>query len=364
MRAVSDKSSERLIVFRYDKIGDLIVTTPLFSALKNSGRVSEITLICSPSNKDVLRGMPDIDRILVYHPKLSWLGKLRFAATLRRLRPTTAIVLSPDEDGYFLSYLSGARRRAGMIMSYRRYARIVASLLLSDVELVNVKDFVERVNPRYHQSAIVLRLAAKLGYHCSADIGLSVPLDKRAKEWVNASFGGQTGHRILVHLGGSWRSCGLTEPELPEMVHRIHAAFPDAVLMLTSGPDDSSCLDHVSPLFPVTLQHEPRVRSAPERYRDASLISEMSFDQWSALISTASVVITPDTGAVHLASAHGIPVVVAYNKDRFIRMLTLFGPRNVPFRALVATPGNDLIGEIISSIRELAPTKCGLDHAH
>ena len=54
-----------ILVLRYDRIGDMVVTTPLFRALKKGFPDAEFCVLASQTNAAVIRNNPYIDQIYV-----------------------------------------------------------------------------------------------------------------------------------------------------------------------------------------------------------------------------------------------------------------------------------------------------------
>jgi len=308
-------AGEVVVVFRTDKIGDLLVTSPLFRAIKAARPDAYVILIASPYNQAVLANMPQIDRIVAYDDRADWRQKLRFASALRRLHPACVLVMSPGSDGYWMARLSGARRRAGVVMSYRQMQRLTAPLLLNAVEVIHRKRLDRTPDRHFHVSDIALRLAARCGFPRPADVSQSAPTSAAERAWAAGIAG--PGPRIVLHLGETWRACGLDEAAMITLVARIGTAFPTAHLLLTAGPADQAY-----------------GRALHNTAGAATLFSGLSLGHWSALIESADLVVTPDTGAVHLASAHRRPVVAVYAPHRFNAMTSLFGPWQTPYRTL------------------------------
>jgi ADP-heptose:LPS heptosyltransferase len=73
---------------RPGKLGDMIVATPLFSALKQQGGVTRLAVLCSPANEPVIRHNPHIDTVrpVNFHAvgdvikTIGWLRRARFDA--------------------------------------------------------------------------------------------------------------------------------------------------------------------------------------------------------------------------------------------------------------------------------------------
>ncbi len=90
---------ERLLVLRWDRIGDMVLTTPLLAALRRRFPSTRLDVLASPANAPVLRDHPDVDRVVV------WTGRpcsLRGRASRRALaglrREGYGLVVDPIMD--------------------------------------------------------------------------------------------------------------------------------------------------------------------------------------------------------------------------------------------------------------------------
>ena len=116
---------QRILVLRFDQIGDVVMTIPLLRELKRNAPQAQITLVVKPEIKDLVSACPYVDEVLTFDwhiPKRSLeyrrrLLALKFCFThLWRRRFDLAIIPRWDADWYsqtFLAYASGARRRIG-----------------------------------------------------------------------------------------------------------------------------------------------------------------------------------------------------------------------------------------------------------
>ena len=77
------KKSKRVLILKYDRIGDMVVTTPIFRELKNAYPNISISVLASEENKDVIRYNPYIDKIYTNY-KNSILKDLPTLLKLRR----------------------------------------------------------------------------------------------------------------------------------------------------------------------------------------------------------------------------------------------------------------------------------------
>ena len=77
------KKSKSVLILKYDRIGDMVVTTPIFRELKEAFPDISISVLASESNKDVVKYNPYIDHIYTNY-KNSIFGDLPSLLKLRK----------------------------------------------------------------------------------------------------------------------------------------------------------------------------------------------------------------------------------------------------------------------------------------
>ena len=83
---VSDSSIRKILVIRLDRIGDMVITTPIFRALKEKWPDTQVTVLTNPVNKNIVINNPFIDCVLVYdreNKHKSFNSRLTFFRSIR-----------------------------------------------------------------------------------------------------------------------------------------------------------------------------------------------------------------------------------------------------------------------------------------
>jgi ADP-heptose:LPS heptosyltransferase len=362
-------ASERVVIFRIDKIGDLLVSSPIFRAIRQCLPDAHVTLVASPANAFVLRGLPEIDDIVVYDELAGMAARIAGMAGLlrhlRALRPTTTIVLSPRNTAYFLAFASGARRRGGILMSYRLLPRLLAPWLLTAHELIDRR----ADRPRRHHTATVLALAVRMGFEAAGPARLLVPHDEAALRKVRTILAHQphAAPRIVIQLAAKSDAGLLSGSGVIALARAISCRYPGAGIVVTGGAAETAGLERLARDFDLLLARAPDVCGSRATLPGALLVTRLGFAEWSALLGAADLVVTPDCGAVHVAAAQGRKLVVLYAAERMARALAEYGPWRVPFRAIAQSAeyrggaGPDdaeaTIAGIIAAMAELMPER-------
>jgi ADP-heptose:LPS heptosyltransferase len=287
-----------LIVRQHDQLGDMILCTPLFHALRAASPKSRITLIASPVNYRIMEHHPDIDRVICYDKILfarSLTGFFRFYRTLRKQRFDLAIVpatvsLSVTSD--LIARFSGAPRRIGP-QKLLGVANPTAFCYTDTVEL----DWHD--SPRKHQSLRDLDILKPL-LISTDEVRTTIGLTEEEQKWARSFLSEYK--RKFKYLFGIHPGAGHPEnrwhPErYAEIANRFSQEF-NAGVVVTEGPMDNEV-----------------VRSV-ENYMKCEhiVIRDRSIREVAAVINELDLFVTNDTGIMHVAGA------VSTN------LLALFGP--------------------------------------
>ena len=276
------RNPERILVIRVDRIGDAVVSTPALKLLRSTYPESRIDILLGEKNRRIGPLLPVVDEVLVWerHP-------VRLLRTVRRLRTARYdLVLNLHTDRSSNAELSSALARG---------TRIVRASELPGAGDGHIVEAIDRtleslgihVAPRTEsETRLSLRLPSPPRFDPEGPVGINLSSRDPERQWPTDSY--RTLVRELASRG--YRITLLAEPGDRE---RAAGILPD-----NEG---------------VTLE----VRDSLADYLE--------------LLTSCSVVITPDSGVVHMAAALGIPVVGLYATEE---KETRWRPWGVPFQTL------------------------------
>ncbi|MFA6384381.1 MAG: glycosyltransferase family 9 protein, partial [Candidatus Omnitrophota bacterium] len=167
---------KRILIVRTDRMGDMILSTPVLKAMRRAYPCAYIAVLVRPYTRAVVEGNPFIDEVVVYDKKKydsSLFRFLGFVNMLRRRRFDLALVLHPTVRDHLIVFLSCIRKRVG-------YARKMGFLLTD--RLVHDKQLGAK-----HESEYALDLVRTLGIE-PRDKEFFVPVNLRAEQWVDNLF--------------------------------------------------------------------------------------------------------------------------------------------------------------------------------
>lgn len=150
-----------ILIIRRDNIGDLICTTPLFSALRRSLPNTRIAVLVNSYNAPVLDRNPNIDEIYIYkkakhresnESKISvWLSTIKLIIKLRQKNWDYAIIATTAYSKSALKFAHGVKARR--IIAYAPKDADVSDPI--DLKLTN----------GLHETESVFQLLSPLGIH-------------------------------------------------------------------------------------------------------------------------------------------------------------------------------------------------------
>jgi lipopolysaccharide heptosyltransferase II len=289
----------RILAVRLDTIGDVLMTTPALRALKEAHPTRRLAMLTSRSGAAVAGLVPEIDEVIPYDaPWLKATGPL------------------PDSRGeYAMADLLRSRGFNGaVIFTTFSQSPLPAALLcfLADIplRLAHCREnpyqlLTTRVAEREpdlgirHEVERQLDLVASVG--CSTRdrrLSLRVSLDDRAR--VRALLASidldDDAPWFLLHPGATAPSRRYP-PELFAEAVQCTVARADVRVVVTGDASETELVDAIC-------------RAVPGRSH--GLAGMLTLGELAALIESAPVLLTNNTGPAHIAAAVGTPVVDLY----------------------------------------------------
>lgn len=281
--------SHRFLISRMSAIGDTILTLPVACALRDRFPNSHISWIVEEKSAPVVQNHPAIDELIVL--ERGWFtSPSRIREARRQLRQLDCDV-SIDCQGMTKSslacYLSGAEHRIGYTGKHAREL----SRWFSNVS----------VNPVFHHlTDRSLELLIPLGIH-SPSVRWDLPVPGPAKLWARRFRNTISSQRIaILNPGATWHS----KRWLPERFGATARYLYDrygytSIAVWGTAFDRSMAADIVA-----------------TSNGTAILAPETDLQHLAAMIETADLFISNDTGPLHMAVAVGTKTIGLYGATK------------------------------------------------
>ncbi|MBI2711347.1 MAG: glycosyltransferase family 9 protein [Bdellovibrio sp.] len=289
--------SLRILVVRPDRLGDVILSTPVFEALHESHSDLDVTAFVQASVVPILKGLDSIQDVMVFEPHGRHRGVRGFLALvqdLRRKKFDIALTLQSN------------RRIAAALFFARIPIRIGPYSKIHSYLFYNKGLRQRRSRVEMHEADYNLELLKKTGLPVTSEkvstrVFISGAMHTQAKKWLGEK--GSTlshGKWVAVHpgMGGSALNWPLDHYTL--LIRSLIEAGKN--ILVTLGPAEVD----------LALLLKARLGSFGSRivYYQANAGDPIDF--LGALYSLMDLVVAPSTGPLHLAVGVGRPVVTFY----------------------------------------------------
>ncbi len=289
----------KVLVIRRDNIGDLVCTTPLFSALRAAWPTARIVALVNSYNAPVLHGNPDIDEVCIYRKAKHraqgesllavWWQTWRLLQRLRREHFDIAIIATPGRQPAALKFARWIK--ADRIVSYGTETDGITDPV--PLSLANAG----------HEVECVMRLLEPLGISSPAG-----PVRVYAPHPTSASTTACDGPLIGLHISARKPPQRWPVERFAELARRLHATHGARFLLFWApGPKQHP-------------QHPGDDESAARLLADCRGLpvepyATQRLEELIAGLARCDHVICSDGGAMHLAAGLGKPIVCFFGNS-------------------------------------------------
>jgi heptosyltransferase-2 len=281
-----------ILVVRTDKIGDVVLTTAALRALRKKFPAAKISVLLSPNTRDLVEGNPDVDRVLFDDKAGSHrgMGYLRLIRDIRRCHFDLAIVYHTKKRMNFLCWAAGIPVRLG-------YKNEKFGFLL------NVPLLDDRPLGKKHEVRYCLDVLEKLGITDAPSV-LHVPTrahnDAWADNWMRRC-GLSPGHGLIaVSPSASCPTRRWPVIRFIELIPALQSRFK-APVVIVGGAEGRLMAEEIQRAVPGPIYN---------------LTGETTLGQLASLLKRCKLLVSNDSGPVHLAAALGTPVVSIFTRNQ------------------------------------------------
>ncbi len=287
---LTEYPARRIALLKPSALGDVVHSLPVLHALRIRYADARITWIINRSYEPLVRDHPDLNATLPFDRSAAGQSRFggirtfaRFLREIRRQRFDLVIDLQGLLRSGLMTWASGAARRVGL-RSAREGARFFYSDVLDDAPVGGL-----------HAVDRYWRVAEALGVgHLPKQFHL--PIGPLERVWAAEQLGHYPRPWLMMNLGTRWETKRWPVEHFADLAHRAVDRFGGAVV-LVGGPDERHLAAQGLALLP-----RPCV----------DLTGQTDLRQLAAVLAQADVLVSNDSGPLHLATALGRPVVAPY----------------------------------------------------
>jgi lipopolysaccharide heptosyltransferase II len=299
----------KILVVRPDRIGDVVLSTPVLEALKHHYPHAEIHLLVRDSVAPVVQHNPHVAKLLLYRPDsvhAGLSGFLRLAKEIRDEKFDVAVILQVSFAVTAAVAFSRVRARVGPYSKWYSYLFFNRGMRQN------------RSRVEMHEADYNLMLLRKLGIRApSRRFAPSITVDADAKERMRQyvrGLGISDGARFaIVHPGMGGSALNWPEGYYVDLIQRLAAR--GVPVIVTGGVPERGLVERIV----------AGAGGAGTVHAFVGANSPTGLADLIALLSLARVVVAPSTGPLHIASALGKPTVSFYAPIR-VQSALRWGP--------------------------------------
>jgi lipopolysaccharide heptosyltransferase II len=289
----------RVLAVRLDALGDVLMTTPALHAIKTSAPAAKLALLTSPGGAEAARLSPDVDDVIVYDapwmkataPRASSDPDLDFIARLRDAAYDAAVIFTVYSQNplpsALLCFLAGIPRRLA-------HCRENPYQLLTHW----VPECEPDVRVR-HEARRQLDLVAAVGWRAADErlrIAIPCAADERVAALLTAARIETARPWLVVHPGASAPSRRYPPARFAAVIRSLARAHGWQIV-LTGAQAEAPLVESITGRADVPC---------------VSLAGRLDLGELAALLARAPLLLSNNTGPVHVAAAVGTPVVDLY----------------------------------------------------
>ncbi|MCF7888437.1 MAG: lipopolysaccharide heptosyltransferase II [Candidatus Omnitrophica bacterium] len=281
---------KRILIIRTDRLGDVILSTPVIKNLRKKYPDGYIAFICRPYTKEILEQNPYLDELIVYDKygaDKSFLATLKFALSLRKKKFDLALILHPTNRAYLIAFLAGIPKRIGWDKKL--------SFLLTD-KLAHTKD-----QGRKHELEYNLDLLRYLDI-LAEDKEIYIPIKNDCQQNVDNILEKKGIEKkdklIVIHPSASCPSKRWPKDKFIKLIKMLKEEKDIKIVVITSA-DQKDFGKEIAKIDGVI-----------------DLCGFLSVPETIALINRVRLFISCDSGPVHIAAGLNKPVISIFGRSQ------------------------------------------------
>lgn len=296
-----------ILVIKLDHLGDLLLATPVFRAIKERYPQARVDAFINPMCRDILENNPFVDNIYTFFSKdfdrNKDLDAQMLVTNMDNIRQVRAnhydltIGLREDLNNIPIQLLCGARYNVNF-STHTQYSK-----------------FLDRCaeNDDYKHSALInFDLLKLIDIPMPKNVHPEINLIPQDKQWVvsflsNSAVDIDNALNIAFSIGGGWFLNLWPIDCYVALAEKLSEVYPNAVFFLMGGKAEQKLADYFA-------------THANVKFVDVT--GKASIAQTVALYQRMDLVIANDGGPMHMATAADVPLIALFGPSPDYR----FGP--------------------------------------
>lgn len=308
-----------ILIVKMSAIGDVIHTLPALNAIRRHYPKARVTWLVEEAARDLVIGHEALNRVLVSKRK-RWLKELRGPGRLKAVKEVYNFLKELRDTYYDLILDFQALLKSGILIALARGKRKVGfgrGLEHMEYSYIFLNERIPAVGMEHHALSRGLMMLNALGI-TTPEVEYKLPVfdgDRQKAQALLRRYGLQNNHRIVaINPVAKWETKLWSDQKFARLADSLIAQYTCEIIFTGSSSDSPKIDDIISNM----------------KSRAVNLAGETTLKILAVIYANAKMVVSTDTGPMHLAAAVGTPVVA------------LFGP-TAPWRTGPYGPGHQVV---------------------
>lgn len=287
----------KILVVRNDRFGEFLLNIPALNALKRTYQGVRLTLVVDPYVRELAQSIGCVDEVITWERgRHRVFEMLKFSAKLKKQKFDLCVILNPSKEFNIISFLAGIPKRIGYVRKW--------SFLLTDKIIDNKRKALK------HEVEYNLELVSLVGAR-PEDKLLSLNINDSLVDYMIKNVGIEEGvNLIAIHPFTSDSIKQWPIENFARLSEKLIAEFNTRIIIVGSRQDISK--------EKIFLEMSDR--------NIVNLIGKTSLIQLAAILKRCKLLISGDSGPMHLAASVGIPVAAIFRSDISAKSSRRWGP--------------------------------------
>jgi heptosyltransferase-2 len=277
----------RILIVRTDRLGDVILSTPVIKNLRNFYPASYIAFMCRPYTAQILQNNPYLNEIIIYDKYTkhkSIISSFKFSRALAKKKFDIAFILNPTKRANIITFLAKIPVRVGL-------KRKFGKLLTHPIEDTKHEG-------KKHELEYTLDIIRKMGV-AAPEKKTYFPLkddsEKRIENLLKEN-GIKNNDFIVIHPSASCPSKRWPEMHFIKLINLLKQNFKFKIILIGSENEKK---------YSENIVQEPDI---------LDLRGKLDISDTGSLLKRAKLFISNDSGPVHIAASFDTPVISIFGR--------------------------------------------------
>ncbi|MDY6822907.1 MAG: lipopolysaccharide heptosyltransferase I [Thermodesulfobacteriota bacterium] len=293
-----------ILIVKLSAIGDVVHTLPALNRLRRHYPDARITWLVEEAAVPLLKGHSALDRLLVSRRK-TWMRKLRYTSSAGgALREMRTFLAELRDTRYDMVLDFQGLLKSGLLIALCRGRRKIGfdrGMEHQEHSYLFLNQRVPAISMEIHALVRSLQMLSAIGIPASEenDVEYGIPVteedEKRAMVLLKRAKDGRSFVAALNPMA-KWDTKLWTTEKFARLADRL-IEYHDTAVVFTGGPEDAGAIEEIR-----LLMDHPALNIA----------GQTGLGELAALYGQVDMVVTTDTGPMHIAAAMKAPVVAIF----------------------------------------------------